>query len=517
MYSEGSWIVNGQFLEQTLAVPEIYFLKYSQDGKSIFTFSRDSLLRKWDVNTGIALWEKHIDFEFQYGNKFSDISNDEEYVLYTKFVGQYDNYSAEVIKYDIVNDEIEYTLPYTFDECLYTESSSFKVYAFGREVTSVFSPDNNKIYSAVNLDLEYGYYTYTGKLVYWNTNVPYNYYTLQGNYIRSIVFSDDGKSIAYNSQLWFNDFYKKPFIRKIYLNNNVIDSSNRLITFSHDNSYLVSIAWYWDINNKSAKTTSNYNEYAGTNQIFMSRDDRYLVCITKSQFLFAQFSEYAYAGEVNFPDNSYDRFFSMNPINNDIAYGGTDGILRIFKGKIFAQELKSIFKAEKTLFYVGDTIKLNDYSYGNPINWEWDFGDGQNSSIKNPIHVYNDTGSFTIKLIVSTESESDTMIRENYIRINEKPVISVNEYNAQQNKIISIFPNPFAESTKFKFDIVQPSIVNLSIYNSLGQEIAELCNGWKQAGEHEINFNGSNLNSGVYFYKLAVGSDYYFGKLVLIR
>ncbi len=90
----------------------------------------------------------------------------------------------------------------------------------------------------------------------------------------------------------------------------------------------------------------------------------------------------------------------------------------------------------------------------------------------------------------------------------------------QPNKLSFDFrctPNPLSESTKFRFNLVQPTNVNLTIYNSLGQEIAVLCDEWKTAGEHEINYNGSNLNSGIYYYKFSVGSENHFGKVVLIR
>ncbi len=104
------------------------------------------------------------------------------------------------------------------------------------------------------------------------------------------------------------------------------------------------------------------------------------------------------------------------------------------------------------------------------------------------------------------------------IGVLDESVINVEENKLSVNSIsITNFPNPFSENTKFRFNLVQPENVNLTIYNSLGQEIAVLCDEWKTEGEHEINFYGSDLNSGVYYYKFSVDSENHFGKVVLIR
>jgi len=66
------------------------------------------------------------------------------------------------------------------------------------------------------------------------------------------------------------------------------------------------------------------------------------------------------------------------------------------------------------------------------------------------------------------------------------------------------FPNPFNPSTTIKFTLSVDSKVNMKVYNVLGQEITTLINSNYVAGPHEVKFNASNLNSGVYFYKLIV-------------
>jgi serine protease AprX len=69
-------------------------------------------------------------------------------------------------------------------------------------------------------------------------------------------------------------------------------------------------------------------------------------------------------------------------------------------------------------------------------------------------------------------------------------------------KLYNNFPNPFNPVTRIKFDLPKSSIVKLSVYDILGREVQSILNGNFEAGYYEINFDGSNLSSGIYFYKL---------------
>jgi len=79
----------------------------------------------------------------------------------------------------------------------------------------------------------------------------------------------------------------------------------------------------------------------------------------------------------------------------------------------------------------------------------------------------------------------------------EEEVSLASNYQLAQN-----YPNPFNPETTIKFDIPERSKVKLSIFNIEGQEIAVLVNDFRNAGTYSESFNGSNLTSGVYFYRL---------------
>jgi flagellar hook assembly protein FlgD len=61
------------------------------------------------------------------------------------------------------------------------------------------------------------------------------------------------------------------------------------------------------------------------------------------------------------------------------------------------------------------------------------------------------------------------------------------------------------------------AFVTLKVYDVLGKEVATLVNEEKQAGVYEIEFDGRNLSSGVYFYKLTAGNYSQTKKMILLR
>jgi hypothetical protein len=70
------------------------------------------------------------------------------------------------------------------------------------------------------------------------------------------------------------------------------------------------------------------------------------------------------------------------------------------------------------------------------------------------------------------------------------------------------YPNPFNPATTIRYSLPASARVSIKIYNTLGQEVANIVNGELEAGVHEATFNASELSSGIYFYRLeAEGTD----------
>jgi len=85
-------------------------------------------------------------------------------------------------------------------------------------------------------------------------------------------------------------------------------------------------------------------------------------------------------------------------------------------------------------------------------------------------------------------------------------------YALEQN-----YPNPFNPATKIKYAIPVDGFVNLTIYNTLGERVKTLVSQIVKAGNYEIDFNASNLASGIYFYRLEAGKFVSVKKMMLLK
>jgi len=85
-------------------------------------------------------------------------------------------------------------------------------------------------------------------------------------------------------------------------------------------------------------------------------------------------------------------------------------------------------------------------------------------------------------------------------------------FNLEQN-----YPNPFNPSTNIVYSIPENGNVRLSVYNVVGEEVAVLVNETKAAGNYTIEFNASNLPSGVYLYKLQAANSVQTRKMMLLK
>lgn len=84
-------------------------------------------------------------------------------------------------------------------------------------------------------------------------------------------------------------------------------------------------------------------------------------------------------------------------------------------------------------------------------------------------------------------------------------------------KLYQNYPNPFNPVTKINFDIPQSGFVKITVYNTLGQEIKILYNNFITAGRFAVEFNATELPSGIYFYRLETTSYTEVKKMILLK
>jgi hypothetical protein len=87
-----------------------------------------------------------------------------------------------------------------------------------------------------------------------------------------------------------------------------------------------------------------------------------------------------------------------------------------------------------------------------------------------------------------------------------------NNFALEQN-----YPNPFNPSTIIRFSLPTSDFVTLSVYNTLGEKVAQIINKEMEEGYHEVSFNAANLPSGLYFYEIKTGNFSSIKKMLLMK
>ena len=89
---------------------------------------------------------------------------------------------------------------------------------------------------------------------------------------------------------------------------------------------------------------------------------------------------------------------------------------------------------------------------------------------------------------------------------------TVDEYRLYQN-----YPNPFNPETTIEVDVAQDGYASLTVYDILGQKVAQPLSGNLARGKYSVLFDGRNLPSGVYLYQLQAGSFVDHKKMALLK
>ena len=93
----------------------------------------------------------------------------------------------------------------------------------------------------------------------------------------------------------------------------------------------------------------------------------------------------------------------------------------------------------------------------------------------------------------------------------------ISEYSVKQFQLRQNYPNPFNPTTIIPFTLNTSERVTLEVFNLTGQKIASIIDEAKTPGDYAVEFNGQNLPSGVYFYRLNIGELSEVRKMVLMR
>ena len=153
--------------------------------------------------------------------------------------------------------------------------------------------------------------------------------------------------------------------------------------------------------------------------------------------------------------------------------------------------------------------------------WEWlKFNDYTLTEGGHTLTIgYREDGAKLDKICITNSGTAPIGIGGNAENLCDTVTTGVNNlekvpdaYALEQN-----YPNPFNPVTIIKFSVPQYSHVTLKVFDVLGNEVATLVNGMKQAGNYAVSFNGKGLASGVYVYQLKANKFTATKKLVLLK
>jgi hypothetical protein len=143
----------------------------------------------------------------------------------------------------------------------------------------------------------------------------------------------------------------------------------------------------------------------------------------------------------------------------------------------------------------------------NPGNLDWKY-----ASVAIP-----QTGNYYIGFVVDGTIEGGFFLDDvkvdgdgSYVGLADKMLPKT--YELGQN-----YPNPFNPATTIQLALPEAGMVNLTVYNVLGQKVADVYRGHMEAGYHHFNFHMSNLSSGVYFYRVKVNDFTAVKKMTILK
>ncbi|MFA6581129.1 MAG: Ig-like domain-containing protein [Paludibacter sp.] len=179
-------------------------------------------------------------------------------------------------------------------------------------------------------------------------------------------------------------------------------------------------------------------------------------------------------------------------------------ILTPDSGSLFMKD--SVFTVESVINNQNDAVNylellVNGVSVGKVTQapYKWDI------SIHNP-------GNYELVVVAAIDKQMKTSTKTLHIA-----VAGSSTYLKQNNSKILTFsssPNPFRVNTNINYHLIQPSFINLGIYNSMGSKVDTLIDEFQTDGEYNIKWEPKKLPSGIYFSCLMVGSEVICNKMI---
>ncbi len=160
----------------------------------------------------------------------------------------------------------------------------------------------------------------------------------------------------------------------------------------------------------------------------------------------------------------------------------------------------------------------------------WTFGDGDSSTLQNPSHIYTTPGHYTVCLFI-TDSVSGCSTHSCFLfhthhpphhlalsltlLSDENPTTDIEQIHSEFN--LNVYPNPLSYYTTIEYTLKQQSNVKLELYNVLGENVLSTISKTQSSGQHQEQFNVSNIAEGTYILKLSIDKQAALSKIIILR
>ena len=206
---------------------------------------------------------------------------------------------------------------------------------------------------------------------------------------------------------------------------------------------------------------------------------------------------------------------NSSQFNFSIEYGVTDSLKAVqslaeneyvkFKLQLINANTNNVigeytvvnFTKQNVIPYYGESFSINTNGIGN-------------KKVRVRIVVEENIGGNYA--MANIHAEENVLPKQNQNVISYSGSEVVTDYALEQN-----YPNPFNPTTTIKFQIPTSGNVSIKVYDILGNEVANLVDGYMETGKYEVNYDASSLASGVYIYRLHVNDYMNVKKMVLLK
>ena len=158
-----------------------------------------------------------------------------------------------------------------------------------------------------------------------------------------------------------------------------------------------------------------------------------------------------------------------------------------------------------------DYLSINfwDYSFYEPTDWEWTFGDSGQGEGQTPVHTYAAPGIYEVCLTASNDYGSDSICK-----LLELSPVGIREILPEKEKVV-LFPNPVIDKLTLSFAKPLAADAIFHLFNALGQKVRSFP---ISRGQRNYSLSMSKEQRGIYFYSIEIGSRIFdSGKLIVQR